>query len=81
MMKKRGYSFVTMEAATKDEAYRLPDNYAGERGDSWVARWAVTKGMEYRDSEENLPPFMQNYFEEFQNKGQANKTNAGGGKK
>ncbi|HEU4594478.1 MAG TPA: M56 family metallopeptidase, partial [Pyrinomonadaceae bacterium] len=61
MIKRRGYSFVTMEEATKDEAYRLPDNYVGERGDSWIARWAVTKGLPYRDAEENLPPLMQNY--------------------
>jgi peptidoglycan/xylan/chitin deacetylase (PgdA/CDA1 family) len=73
MMKKRGYNFVTMEEATKDEAYRLPDNYAGERGDSWIARWAVTKGLPYRDSEENLPPFMENYFAEFQKKQAAGK--------
>ncbi len=73
MMKRRGYKFVTMEAATKDEAYRLPDNYTGERGDSWIARWAVTKGLPYRDSEENLPPFMQDYFTEFQKKQQASK--------
>jgi peptidoglycan/xylan/chitin deacetylase (PgdA/CDA1 family) len=79
MMKRRGYSFVTMEEATRDEAYRLPDNYTGERGDSWIARWAVTKGMTYRDSEENLPPFMQSYFEEFQNRGKQGK--AGEGKK
>jgi beta-lactamase regulating signal transducer with metallopeptidase domain len=66
MMKRRGYSFVTMEEATKDAAYRTPDNYTGERGDSWIARWAVSKGMRYRDTEEvNLPPAMQKYFEEF----------------
>ncbi|HYH87089.1 MAG TPA: M56 family metallopeptidase, partial [Pyrinomonadaceae bacterium] len=32
MMKRRGYSFVTMEQAMKDEAYSLPDNYVGEHG-------------------------------------------------
>jgi beta-lactamase regulating signal transducer with metallopeptidase domain/peptidoglycan/xylan/chitin deacetylase (PgdA/CDA1 family) len=80
MMKKRGYKFVTMEEATRDEAYRLPDNYAGERGDSWIARWAVTKGLPYRGSEENLPPFMQDYLTEFQKK-QALKAGVGQGKK
>jgi peptidoglycan/xylan/chitin deacetylase (PgdA/CDA1 family) len=70
MMKRRGYSFVTMEQATKDEAYNLPDTYTGERGDSWVARWAVTKGLEYRDTEEvNLPESMQKYLAEHQQKG------------
>ena len=65
MLKRRGYSFVTLEQATRDEAYRLPDTYTGVRGDSWIARWAVTKGMEYKDSEENLPPLMEEYFAEF----------------
>ncbi|MCA1634012.1 MAG: polysaccharide deacetylase family protein [Acidobacteria bacterium] len=81
MIRRRGYSFVTMEQATRDEAYRLPDNYTGQRGDSWIARWAVTKGMEYKDSEENLPPLMQDYFTEFQKKQQANKAGSGDGKK
>jgi len=67
MMKRRGYSFVTMEEATKDAAYRSADNYAGEHGDSWIARWAVSKGLTHRDTEEvNLPPAMQKYLEEFQ---------------
>ncbi|HYE15008.1 MAG TPA: M56 family metallopeptidase [Pyrinomonadaceae bacterium] len=67
MMKRRGYTFVTMEQATKDEAYSLPDNYTGERGDSWLARWAVTKGLLYRDTEEvSLPGSMKQYLVEFQ---------------
>jgi beta-lactamase regulating signal transducer with metallopeptidase domain len=81
MIKRRGYSFVTMEQATRDEAYRLPDTYTGERGDSWIARWAVTKGLKYRDSEANLPPLMQDYFEEFQKKQKANKGSGGDNKK
>ena len=70
MMKRRGYSFVTMEQATRDEAYRLPDTYTGERGDSWIARWAVTKGLAYKDTEEvNLPESMRKYLAEHQQKG------------
>jgi peptidoglycan/xylan/chitin deacetylase (PgdA/CDA1 family) len=81
MLKRRGYSFVTMEQATRDEAYSLPDNYTGERGDSWIARWAVTKGMKYRDTEEeNLGPYMQSYFADFVKKMQAEKSK-GAGKK
>jgi beta-lactamase regulating signal transducer with metallopeptidase domain len=70
MLKRRGYSFVTMEQATKDAAYSLPDTYTGEHGDSWLARWAVTKGLEYRDTEEdNLPEPMQKYLAEHQKNG------------
>jgi peptidoglycan/xylan/chitin deacetylase (PgdA/CDA1 family) len=67
MMKRRGYAFVTMEQATRDEAYKLPDAHTGRRGESWIARWAVTKGMEYRDTEQvELPESMRRHFEELQ---------------
>jgi beta-lactamase regulating signal transducer with metallopeptidase domain len=67
MMRRRGYSFVTMEQATRDEAYSLPDTYTGEHGDSWLARWAVTKGLDYRDTEEvTLPDSMKQYYADLQ---------------
>ncbi|MCA1621246.1 MAG: polysaccharide deacetylase family protein [Acidobacteria bacterium] len=67
MMKRRGYTFVTMEQATRDEAYGLPDTYTGRRGDSWVRRWAVSKGMPDRDiEEEELPESMRRHLAELQ---------------
>jgi hypothetical protein len=67
MIKRRGYSFVTLDEATRDAAYQLPDTYTGRRGDSWIARWAVTKGMEYKDTEEvELPDSMKRYMAEHQ---------------
>ena len=67
MLRRRGYRFVTMEQATRDEAYRMPDTYTGSHGDSWIARWAVSKGMEDRDvEEENLPESMQRHLAELQ---------------
>ena len=56
MLKRRGYTFVTMEQAQRDEAYSLPNTHTGARGDSWLARWAVTKGQEFKDTEEELLP-------------------------
>ena len=65
MMKRRGYSFVTLDQATRDEAYELPDTYTGANGNSWIARWAATKGMEYKDPEEaELPASMRRYMAE-----------------
>lgn len=65
MLKRRGYSFVTLEQATRDEAYSQPDTYTGESGNSWLARWAVSRGMEYRDAEEDyLPDSMKRYMAE-----------------
>jgi beta-lactamase regulating signal transducer with metallopeptidase domain len=67
MIRRRGYTFVTLEQATRDDAYSLPDTYTGVRGDSWIARWAVTKGMKYKDTEEvNLPDSMKQYLAEHQ---------------
>jgi peptidoglycan/xylan/chitin deacetylase (PgdA/CDA1 family) len=72
MVKRRGYKFVTMEQATRDEAYTMADTYTGVRGDSWIARWAVSKGMEYRDTEEvNLPASMQQHLAELQKRWKA----------
>jgi len=45
-LKKRGYKFVTLEEALKDEAYQLPDNFVRRNGISWLHRWALDKGKE-----------------------------------
>jgi peptidoglycan/xylan/chitin deacetylase (PgdA/CDA1 family) len=45
MFRRRGYTFVTLERALADPAYRLPDEYAGRGGFSWIHRWSKTKGM------------------------------------
>ncbi|HEX8285516.1 MAG TPA: M56 family metallopeptidase [Pyrinomonadaceae bacterium] len=67
MLKRRGYTFVTMEQATLDEAYGLSDTYTGRRGDSWIRRWAVSKGMADRDIEEQeLPESMRRHLAELQ---------------
>jgi beta-lactamase regulating signal transducer with metallopeptidase domain/peptidoglycan/xylan/chitin deacetylase (PgdA/CDA1 family) len=60
MMKKRGYSFVTLDEAVRDKAYQQPDTYTGPVGISWLQRWAVTKGMGFR-KEPPLPAFMQQF--------------------
>ena len=45
MMKRRGYQIVTLSRALQDEAYTLPEEYAGPGGFSWIHRWSKTKGM------------------------------------
>lgn len=45
MFRRRGYRFVSLADALKDDAYRLPENYAGPGGFSWIHRWSRTKGM------------------------------------
>ncbi len=60
MMKRRGYQFVTLEDALKDEAYKHPDTYAGPVGISWLQRWLVTRGREFR-KEPYLPEYMRQF--------------------
>jgi peptidoglycan-N-acetylglucosamine deacetylase len=45
MFRRRGYTFVSLERALADEAYRLPEGYVGRGGFSWIHRWSLTKGM------------------------------------
>ena len=45
MFRRRGYGFVSLEAALADDAYRLPEGYVGRGGFSWIDRWSMTKGM------------------------------------
>ena len=46
MLKKRGYKFITLEEALKDEAYKLTDTFNRKAGISWLHRWALAKGRE-----------------------------------
>jgi peptidoglycan/xylan/chitin deacetylase (PgdA/CDA1 family) len=43
-LKARGYAFVTLDDALKDEAYRSPDTYVGRWGISWLHHWELTAG-------------------------------------
>jgi peptidoglycan/xylan/chitin deacetylase (PgdA/CDA1 family) len=45
MFRRRGYDFVSLEAALSDPAYGLRDDYVGRGGFSWIHRWSMTKGM------------------------------------
>ncbi|MEQ1642398.1 MAG: polysaccharide deacetylase family protein [Pyrinomonadaceae bacterium] len=56
MFKKRGYRFVDLETALKDEAYRLPDKFVGGAGISWLHRWALDRGRENVLSDEPMVP-------------------------
>ncbi|MDE3166563.1 MAG: polysaccharide deacetylase family protein [Acidobacteriota bacterium] len=45
MMRRRGYRFVSLGEALRDDAYRLPEAYTGTGGFSWIHRWSKTMGM------------------------------------
>ena len=47
LMRKRGYTFVSLEDALKDKAYSLPEAQS-KMGLSWIHRWMLAKGLEMR---------------------------------
>ena len=56
LLRRRRYRFVPLEEALRDEAYRLPDAYAGRAGVSWLYRWAVSRGIKIDWQREPEPP-------------------------
>lgn len=49
MAAKRGYTFVTIDEAQRDPAYKTAENLAGEAGISWFERWTMAQGKKLRD--------------------------------
>ncbi len=41
----RGYRFISLDEAMKDQAYRTPDRYVGPMGISWLHRWSLHLGV------------------------------------
>jgi beta-lactamase regulating signal transducer with metallopeptidase domain len=48
MIERRGYKFIPMDEALKDEAYQTPENFYGKSGISWFERWQMAKGGKLR---------------------------------
>ena len=46
VIKKRGYRFITLEEALKDDVYKQPDTYSGPGGAGWLHHWELTSGKE-----------------------------------
>ena len=44
LLRKRGYRFISLDAALADPAYAQPDTYISDVGASWLDHWAVTRG-------------------------------------
>ena len=64
MMKGRGYSFISIDRALEDPAYRLADKYAGPQGLSWIHRWASSKGLR-TPTEPREPEFIARLFRNY----------------
>jgi peptidoglycan/xylan/chitin deacetylase (PgdA/CDA1 family) len=60
MMRRRGYTFISLEDALKDKAYGLPDAQA-MKGLSWIHRWRLAKGLRL-EMEPSEPEFITRLF-------------------
>ncbi|HLH00856.1 MAG TPA: class A beta-lactamase [Bryobacteraceae bacterium] len=62
VFRKRGYRFVSLDDALHHPAYRLPDDYAGPGGFSWIHRWSMTKHMPSK-GEPDEPEWVRKAFQ------------------
>ncbi|HUF03823.1 MAG TPA: polysaccharide deacetylase family protein [Aridibacter sp.] len=60
MMEKRGYEYVSLDEALKDEVYRLPE-VTSRTGLSWIHRWMLAKGLEMK-KEPDVPNWIGDLF-------------------
>jgi hypothetical protein len=60
---KRNYSFVNMDEAQSDIAYKTREDFNGDAGISWFERWTMAKGNKLR-AEPEVDQFIQNTWEE-----------------
>lgn len=63
-LRKRGYSFVSLEEALRDPAYQSKDNYVGPYGISSIQRWAITKGVTIDRNEPDPPKWILDLYNE-----------------
>lgn len=61
MIKRRGYTFVTLEEALKDPAYKLPEAQT-TGGMSWLHRWRMAKGEKAAEREPSEPSWVAELF-------------------
>ena len=48
MAAKRGYSFITVDEAQGDRAYKTTESFTGDAGISWFERWSMAQGKPLR---------------------------------
>ncbi len=67
-LRKRGYTFISLEEALRDPAYQSKDDYVGPYGISWIQRWAVTKGVAIDKHEPDPPQWILDLYNAAQKK-------------
>ena len=65
-MRKRGYTFITLDEAMQDPAYGRPDTFAGPGG-SWLSRTATVMGKPASPETAALRPVVPKWITELPN--------------
>ena len=65
MAAKRGYTFVAVDEAQGDPAYKTKEDFMGDAGISWFERWTMAKGQTLR-KEPDVDRFVQKIWDERQ---------------
>ena len=63
LFERHGYTFVTLERALEDAAYREPNTFARPAGIPWFERWAATRGGVTAPPEIEPPAWVQEAFD------------------
>lgn len=65
MVAKRGYTFISVDEAQGDVAYKTKEDFTGEAGISWFERWTLAKGNRLR-KEPEIDQTVQKFWNERQ---------------
>jgi peptidoglycan/xylan/chitin deacetylase (PgdA/CDA1 family) len=65
-MRKRGYTFISLNEAMQDEAYQRPDTFAGPGG-SWLSRTATVTGKQVTPETVAARPVVPKWITELPN--------------
>lgn len=55
LFQKHGYTFVSQKEILKDEAYKTSESYYTAKGISWIFRWGISKGMDEKIMDNDIP--------------------------
>jgi len=58
-LRRRGYSFVTLDRALEDPAYQSADTFVGEGGITWLHRWVLSSGARPLPGEPEAAEFVR----------------------